>query len=504
MDTTRLEMPMKLKAFFAAAMIPLFVTPVLARDYFLTIGGGGSAGNNQVSLEKNVQYFQRVLAERKLDSWTHDIYFADGNDPGRDVQYVDPRVKIPRVVALMARVFDRTRGIDLQYRDHQLGTIRGESSRGAITEWFDQIGSKLRDDDRLLIYFTGHGGRGSNPARNTTLGLWPETSMAVKEFTALLDKVPAKVPVTLVMVQCYSGGFADTVFKDAKPGAELAAGTRCGFFATVHDRTAAGCTPDISEENYHEYSTDFWAAISGRTRLGEELRLPDYNGDGRISFSEAHAYVQLTSNTTDIPICTSDTFLRSVSKTKDKGVQGLLTGDSAYEDLAAAARPEEKAVIDGLSKHLNIWGNGRTAAAKKCFERLGKERSEFGKQRGGLNREYSDIRREMQSMLKARWPELTSPWHPETVRLMTDQRDAVIKLIESHPRMARFDELEKQMDELDRKSFDLEREQIKCQRLMRVLENVALAANLPKVAGPEVVERYEGLIRAESATMGGR
>ena len=147
----------------------------------------------------------------------------------------------------------------------------------------------------------------------------------MKDFVARLDKLDPQVRVVLVMVQCYSGGFANCIFNegDAKKG--VTGANRCGFYATVHNRPAAGCTPDIDEENYQEYSSSFWSAICGQTRTGQPVAPPDYDGDGRVSFAEAHAYTVLTSNTIDIPVKTSDAFLRAVSKTKDDNLQDLIT-----------------------------------------------------------------------------------------------------------------------------------------------------------------------------------
>ena len=129
------------------------------------------------------------------------------------------------------------------------------------------------------------------------------------------------------MVQCYSGGFANFIFKDGDPKNDLSKQPRAGFFATVEDRVAAGCTPDIREENYREYSTRFWEALCGETRMGQKVEQPDYNKDGKVSLSEAHTYVIINSQTIDIPIKTSDVFLRKFidlnpsekeSKTDDK------------------------------------------------------------------------------------------------------------------------------------------------------------------------------------------
>ena len=46
-----------------ALLLCLFPALVRADDHFLTIGGGGSPQNNQVSLERNVVYFRQTLAD---------------------------------------------------------------------------------------------------------------------------------------------------------------------------------------------------------------------------------------------------------------------------------------------------------------------------------------------------------------------------------------------------------------------------------------------------------
>ena len=67
------------------------------------------------------------------------------------------------------------------------------------------------------------------------------------------------------MVQCYSGGFANYILKK-----EIQKGInpqpRAGFFATVQDRVAAGCTLILGEK-LQEYSTKFWEAISMNLEL---------------------------------------------------------------------------------------------------------------------------------------------------------------------------------------------------------------------------------------------
>ena len=45
--------------------------------------------------------------------------------------------------------------------------------------------------------------------------------------------------------------------------------------------------------------------------MGKKTISPDYNKDGKTSLNEAHAYVIIHSETIDIPVKTSDIFLRN-------------------------------------------------------------------------------------------------------------------------------------------------------------------------------------------------
>ena len=70
----------------------------------------------------------------------------------------------------------------------------------------------------------------------------------------------------LVMVQCYAGLLRDTIFEHADASAGLSDDARCGFFGQLHDRIAAGCTPDANEADFEEYSGCFWVRWPGIAR----------------------------------------------------------------------------------------------------------------------------------------------------------------------------------------------------------------------------------------------
>jgi hypothetical protein len=503
--------------FVALTVLLLLTLPSRGgEDHFLTIGGGGSPRNNQLSLERNVVFFRHTLADCGLADAPHDVYFACGNEKQRDLQYLDPKTDPPRANLLLARLLDRGEDELYQsYRPHDLPDVKGAANRNSLNQWFTTTGARLADGDRLFIYFTGHGGGGTRQApRNTTMDLWLDGGMTVKEFVPLLDKLSPKVQVVLFMVQCHSGGFGDVIFKGADVGPVLAEQSRCGFFATWSDRLAAGCTPDTAEDNYKDYTTYFFAALSGRTRTGQAVPAPDYDHDGRTSMAEAHAFVLLTSDTIDIPMTTSDVLLRQFSKTKDPKAKEIVTSSTPFAQLLKLATPDRRAVLESLSKQLDLKGEDRAAAARTLADSIDKQRKAIdprparrpGPGGGGgaaaTPNERDNLRNAIRGRVIARWPEMSSPYHPLAIAALANEPNEIIKVIESSPGYKKWDELVQKADEQSQKSFDLERKWVKCQRFLYVAETVALEANLPTFGGKLVQARYESLRAAEDGTFG--
>lgn len=483
-----------------ASVLLSFSASASALDHFLTIGGGYNPSGNQVSLEKNVLMFQQFLGEKYPDSIPHDIFFADGNAPGRDLQFADPNYHIPKVNQLLARLAREENALGYQYRSHQVPGVQGPSARETIERWFQEVGSKLPAEDRLFIYFTGHGGKTADPS-NTVIHLWNQERISVREFTALLDRIPAKVPVVMVMVQCYSGGFANTIFNEGIAGKGPTGSSRCGFYATVQERTAAGCTPDIKEEDYKEYSSYFWAAIRGQTRAGVKLEAPDWDLDGRTSFAEAHAYALSVSDTIDISIKTSDALLRSISKNKGKEPAGLLTADSPHQALIAVANPVDRSLLDDLSSQLGIKAPHIAKEARKLAEQLQKQIKTVDDQRRKGVKPYEGLRRTILATCQVQWPELSNRWDPKVFELLQNEGDELAAVIEEHPKFSVFNQLHDELERLAEQKLDLERKWVKCQRLLRLVDNITLAANLPLVATPEAQTRFQALVKLENSSL---
>jgi hypothetical protein len=482
------------------------VLPAAAKDHFLTIGGGSSASNNQVSLEKNVLFFQRFLDRAHLASLPHEIFFSDGLGGARDLQFFDPTFQPPRANELLAQIFNRERDLTTQYRAHAIPHLTGPSTREALAKWFDTVGQKLGDGDRLFIYYTGHGGAGrgrrGTPPVDQTMALWNEDSMTVSEFVGLLDKLPARVKVMLIMVQCYSGGFADVIYNGGDANKGLSSKLRAGFFATIPTRVAAGCTSDVDEENYREYSTYFWAALSGKTRTGEAVNRPDYDNDGHVSLAEAHAYTVIHSETIDIPNKTSEALLRKFSKAPARDGGGLVPADTDFSRLCGMANPIDRAVMSELATELKLEGNYKTAAARRKADDVAADRKRLDDQRRQVETSRNKLRNELATRLRSKWPELANLLHPDSLKLLRDEPDAIVKFIEASPRFKEFEQANEKIDGLDKESDSLERTWVKCQRFIRTAETTAMEFNLPKVANQDVVQRYHELQDIENGPLG--
>ncbi len=467
----------------------------VAEDFFLTIGGGSYPSGNQVSLERNVLYFQRVLEEKKLAHRPHAVFFSDGSSPSNDLQVMD-RQSIPSANRLMAEFFGSQRDLGLSYRDHQIADVQGATSPKNIREWFSSIGSSLESGDRLIVYVTAHGQKSDTRDRphNTSISLWNRQRIRVHEIVELLDQLPSDVSVVAIMVQCHAGGFARFIYNESDPDSGLAIQNRCGFFATVHDRPAAGCTPDIDEASYVEYSTYFWEAISGRTRLGDPIQRPDYNGDGVISFAEAHAYTLLSCDTIDLPLKTSAALLDVESQFSDRNHPDLLPRTAPYREYIEMATASERAVLEGLAQQLNLSGDDRLMKAdREAKPTRGKGRSRSG----GSQKASEQLRRKIASDVRRDWPELANLMNPLAIQLVTSRSDEFIRRIESHPDYQRYRKLvEKEDAELSSTE-----KRVKYERFVRTAENIILRENLNRLGNQETIARYNAIVQAEAGSL---
>jgi hypothetical protein len=471
-------------------------SPALARDVFLAIGGGHSPESNQASLEKNVLFYQQLLKEQNVPAAQQSVYFASGSPSTKDVQAIDVE-SVPKANRLMAEFFGSDRDLGLHYRNIEVPGVRGSTTVENIRRWFTDVGPTLKSGDRLIIYVTAHGERSDNRKNpyETSIMLWNDEKLSVSAFVALLDRLPEGVRVVTVMVQCYTGGFARYIYDKADPENGLAKQNRCGFFATVHDRVAAGCTPDVDETTYVEYSTYFWEALAGHTRTGQPIARPDYDGDGKTSFAEAHTYTVLNADTIDLPLTSSSEFLSVESQFKDEDHPKLLPKDAPYDTVLELATSTERAILEGLSRQLELTGSDRivTAGRNGRTSRRGRGR---GRDRSA-NQRAGRLRDTIADDLKDRWPELSNVLNPGAVELLTKRSGEFIEAVEEHPQ---YEEYRKQ-SELAERTPDPQERRAKFERFVRTAEDVILRENFKRQGDEKRLAQYQAIAAAESGLL---
>ncbi len=509
------------------------LTGVVAKDYFLTIGGGYDVTGNQISLEKNVLFQQAVLAAQRPDKPPYEVWFADGNDPHPDVQCRDPEFeeKCPVARRMLAEVLGDADSMDLVYRTNEVPGLEGPSDLKAVRERFRKLASEVKPGDRVIIYFAGHGGRAKRPGGgrrtsmpaqnpyNTCFYFWNTEAVTASEFTGWLDRFPRNAEVVLVMVQCYAGGFAHTIFDQADAEKGLSDHERCGFFAQVHDRGAAGCTPDANEADYEEYSSFFWGALAGKSRSGKTVDTADYNKDGQVSFAEAHAYAMIESNTIDVPVRTSGALLRKYSqvgrptKKRDAGAiankdENAEANDVEYAEMQGPlatlmefCRSDRRAILEQLPEKLGLGTQPTVEDVQKRLRGLKDKIATANEKLAAATKTRRDELKKLRTEIYKTWPELRAEYAPLAIELATDRADGFVNRVKGMPDYAALGDAKKMEDSLSKAFLQLEREKAGCERLLETCEDAVLAANLPRVAKPEIVARYEQLLSMEEGTL---
>lgn len=461
----------------------------------LIVGGGPDVRNNHVSIESNVRYLSKLLPR----SAQHITLFADGDLKNATVLYDDEMPELPvaqRVFNLVMFGAEDGEESTGKHRTPKLGLkLDGASRKPEIERAFTQLTSAVQPSDTpVLLYFTGHGSR-NNDMENNSYDLWgPHDGLSVRELSRQIGRLPAETPVTVVMVQCFSGAFGNLIFEGGDPKGEPIQRDLAGFFATRKDRFAAGCTSAVNEKEYHDFTSYFFAALTGRDRVGRRVTGADYNGDGQVEMNEAFCYTLIHDESIDVPICTSDVFLRRYVAMTDPEVFR-----TPYSDVLSWANPAQRAVLEALSRPFGSAGDNPLSVAYSRFNR----RSSGQESRAGMRdaqQRFDSIRNEARRNLTGRWPDLRRPGTDE-YRLA--RKEALAQLARDTD-SGRWRDLLDASEALDKAAGDAEKQEIadsKGIRLVSLAKSVVLAHWLNEHGAAQVKTRYARLVEAENRTL---
>jgi hypothetical protein len=457
------------------------------------VGGGPTPDSNQVSLESNTRYALRLLNGARSNR----ALFASGEAQKPTVNYLptdEPRYQARRVLAWL--LDDDQPEASLRYRAARVSPLHGATSQKSVAREMKHLASSLKPNETALVYFTGHGSPGSKRAlgraqedfENNTFALWGGGELSVREFAPLLQAISPQNPVVLVMVQCYSGGFFNAFFQGGDPQKPWLNRDWCGFFAAIKEKQASGCTPEINERNYHDFSTHFFAALSGRTRYGQAVSNADYDRNGAVSMLEAYAYANIHDLSADVPTCTSDEFLRHALP-DDSGAWAR----APYSQVLAGASPWQKALLNTLSSRLKLAGQTRSAQALRLIEEAqrGEEEREEDFEFGwppAMSRSYDNLL----AQLKRRFPALVKS--PATASPRT--REAALKYLLARPSQVQV--LGRGLDNFNRSMSQAEVREAMAWRFLRAARTVTLQKRLAQSGTSEQKAVFSRLRASES------
>ncbi|MES9960579.1 MAG: hypothetical protein ABW089_09100 [Sedimenticola sp.] len=410
--------------------------------------------------------------ERDLSIW-----FDDGDDPIPDVSEWQAAGESLATLQPLARVMDSHWVNGLVYRNHRIPRVDGSTRANLLSQALSKEVEQLHADDSVWLLFNGHGGRG--PDLNNTLELWDRTSLHVNQLADLLDQAPTQSRLRFLFTQCYSGAFAAL----ARPGTQ-----RCGFMAEASDRKAEGCSAAIGEEDFEDYSTHFFAALSGRSRDGSPLsRNPDQDNDGVVTPLEAHYHTLVTASSTDIPLATSEVLLAEwqpwylpLAAFLSDGFQTLY-GDLARELMVGAGIQDKSAIAL------------RRIALKAQHKELEKRRM-----LSLLEGEVRTLRESMKEQLLRRWPEVAHPYTHAFQRFLVRDIESAQAFILDHPDYFRLVKLQAELRDLELRLLDLERTITRLDKIDHLLHLDRVLVLMRALGSENLERRYDNLLQCEN------
>lgn len=449
--------------------LPLPAFDPAATPRWIAAASGPVPEQNQVSLEQDIALATEVLGPGGR------VLFGAG--PGTlTVQVLAPPRELDPVTTALGELFAPRSDRGLRYRETRLTTAEPATAEAVVAALDHALAG---GPEPLLLYLGGHGNQGDLP-RHNTVSLWAQSELSVVDLATRLDESPR--PVRLVVTTCFSGGFADVVFRGADEALGPSIGERCGLFSAPWDLEATGCDPNPDRATHDGYGLHVLEALRGRDRESKPLPLAtlDLDRDGRVSLLEAHTRARIASTSADVPTTTADRWLRFAAP--------------SHGPQAPVALPEEDAVIAALAERLGLRGRegGAALELQRLEDDLEVVRRSLDEAQALEEAEY----RLAAADLLARWPLLDDPWHPDHPRVLARHGKAIALHLEASDSYANWLAAREDVDRLGARSWELRTRAAPYERLARAVESTKLAARL-RAKGGEGWATFERILACE-------
>ncbi len=301
---------MKNLVVFAGIFLPALVSYAAPEDRAIVLSGGLDPFENRNSLYLQTQMILETLHGR-MSPGQIDLFFGAGNSPSTrnlipDVHRFSTRSRLDFVDELVPGILPDNRAADSP----------------TLEEYFhSELPNKMNPKGNLFFLVSDHGMPNpflrENEASysNNCIVLWNgmpgadaqprNPCLSVTDLKSRLELANAKRTV-FAMTQCYSGGFHGMSVRRDEENHWTANPKVCGFTATTEDEVSNGCSMEVDSLKYIGYERRITEALTGFDMATGAALAP-----AARSLLSAHRRAAEIDTNYDIPLTTSDVFLRN-------------------------------------------------------------------------------------------------------------------------------------------------------------------------------------------------
>lgn len=470
----------------ALALLPLSLA---ARDNLLIVGGGPQPKESQVSIERNIIWIGRLTRDAFA---SRHLLFTAGPDRVKDV--VERQADNPKLQDFLplSRIFGKRHDALSVFRTNRLPRIDAPATSSSVEQNLSSALSDLKPGDSLWFIYNGHGGMQSAafPSKNT-FRLWNNTTLNAQQFASLLQSRPDGISVRSFMPQCFSGGFATSIaLTPEKPSASAIDPLQCGFYSVPSNQESEGCTISVDSGEYRDYSTYFFAALSGKRRDGSPVTV-ETSDNGRPTLLDAHRWAYINSASTDIPFSSSEYFLELWQPWYLRW-QSVVTPDENNPYFRTALTLAKKVGIDDTQFH---------RLARISDERYLELQREINATRQQLDKtsiaEKTRRKRLLNDFLQ-HYPEAQFPYNSAWNTLIQKQGNEILDWIRQHPDYAELARLQDGLDRLEQQLLEQERAATPYLRIKRMLKLTTIHQQFQRHSTQAEKDTYLALLDCES------
>ena len=210
--------------------------------YAVILNGGMSPTSNKEHYWNDCSFIYKTLRNRyEVPKANIKVIMSDGTDEGADMDPIVGNEYISSPLDL-----DGDGQPDIEYA----------ATKENLQQVLSEMAQKLTDNDHLLLFVTDHGGIDKTRNNKTYMYLWNNAKLYPEELAAYLEPINAGF-VSIVMGQCYSGGFIEALKDTNRIIATASSATEMSFRST---------TVPFNEFLYH-----WTSALNGYDAFGNEV-----------------------------------------------------------------------------------------------------------------------------------------------------------------------------------------------------------------------------------------